>query len=158
MRKFFSVGFPPRPQKKPEGQRYEIFFSRNRLGKKKSVVQRPTGYQNHRNSIGKLIGGVFGRLKSAWTKLLAKKGSKMAFFRFLGPKYRFQKWKNSVAPPAGRAGEKIFENFLHKKEITGNFRVRGKKIFENFLFSRYIFVLRGLTPKRGGRGGPFRGW
>ena len=83
--KIFSVGFPPRPQKQPEGQRYEIFFSRNRFGKKKPVVQRPTGYQNHRNSIGKLIGGVFGWLKSAWTKLLAKKGSKMAFFSVFGP-------------------------------------------------------------------------
>ena len=119
---FFSRISPGTPKK----TRMKFFFAKP-VRKKKSVVQRPTGYQNHRNSIGKLIGGVFGRLKSAWTKLLAKKGSKMAFFRFSGPKYRFQKWKNSVAPPAGRAGEKFFENFLHKKDIRDHFRVRAKK-------------------------------
>ena len=147
--KYFFRFWTPRCQKKPEPNVMDFWLRGE--GSKKILFQfGPPRYQNDRNSIGNIIGRVFGPKKTAWKKLRAEKCSKMAFFgvfgvRTLGPEPVFFGGARA-APPGG----KIFENFCHEKKITGCFQVREKKISGIRKNTKNIPNEPLSTPKRGG--------
>ena len=156
-KKFSRFDPPPLKRSKPRTQRYEIFVARRGFEKKKSFQIGPQRYQNDRKSIGNNIGGGFGPQKSAWTKLWAEKGSKRVIFRVLGSKKGRPRSKIFVAAQFPGGGEKIFENFFHKKNIRDHFRVREKKISGIAPTSSDIMRTHTATPERGGgAGGVFR--